>query len=391
MKNLSFFIVIILSTLLSSCFSSIGVRVYSFDMEQLYQSKEYRNIKQREELEHYQQLVFSNRINDYKENLSKRITKIINDFADKKAVHDNTKEKLLQKIDEFTNKRVDSFKTATNELIEVMKPLIGNDKMGTSQNYQTALGKYQTALNSINNIQTIISETVQQFIPNNNATDTIEYDILNQNLAEVKNNINDVFGTKITSDPEASFVYKAPSVYWRKCKVRFKKDNKKNPNEKLVSRKKLTRSKANVSKVFTLLANSDIAIIMDSPGNFLIKGVRVDGSTVVTSTFKTMNQAIKYFTYSYGIPTKLQPNEATERVSSTFDSINNYKRNKLVFEQDNADFNRQTQGLLNIISSQKAVFTDKNKQSNWKKSFSLINNSWDIYSQQINTTNKDSK
>lgn len=46
--------------------------------------------------------------------------------------------------------------------------------------------------------------------------------------------------------------------------------------------------------------NSDVAIAMESLGNFTIKGVRLDAANVVAASFKTLSQSIQFLSAVYG-------------------------------------------------------------------------------------------
>jgi hypothetical protein len=92
-------------------------------------------------------------------------------------------------------------------------------------------------------------------------------------VAGVQNtNTHSQFGEAITEDDMASLVVQAPERYWTKY------DNSVDITN-VTPHSKRTRparaSRINETKVHTFMGNADIAIKMDVPAYFVVKGVRV--------------------------------------------------------------------------------------------------------------------
>jgi hypothetical protein len=130
-----------------------------------------------------------------------------------------------------------------------------------------------------------------------------------ENIKEtVINNLNQFqskFGDSVLSDPNASIIASLPEMYWVKFKRKHSlSDTTLNP--KTIGDKKYYKkyktSHYNTTIARTFFGNSDIAIKMESPGEFTIKGVRVDADEAVKTSFKVLNQGIKYLAYAQGIP-----------------------------------------------------------------------------------------
>jgi hypothetical protein len=93
----------------------------------------------------------------------------------------------------------------------------------------------------------------------------------------------------ILDDPLASSVVYAPESYWRRPQAPH------GINE--------TYAAGN-------WGNTDIAVKMESVGDFTIKGVRLDASKITQATFAVTRQAVKTVAALYGIPTGGAPGSA---------------------------------------------------------------------------------
>lgn len=89
--------------------------------------------------------------------------------------------------------------------------------------------------------------------------------------------VNTLIGDQgIQSDPMASLIVDAPKEAWEGL--------------------------ANRSDAGGTIGDTDIAVKMDSIGEFTIKGVRNDTAKMTTATFQGLNQAVKLAAAAYGIP-----------------------------------------------------------------------------------------
>ena len=80
------------------------------------------------------------------------------------------------------------------------------------------------------------------------------------------------------NDPLNSIVVQAPKSYWRK-----------------VYNKTVARN---------WIGNTDIAVVMETPGNFFIKGVRMDAENVTAALANTVNTGIQMLAKVNGLPVK---------------------------------------------------------------------------------------
>jgi hypothetical protein len=84
------------------------------------------------------------------------------------------------------------------------------------------------------------------------------------------------FGVSLDSDPMASYIVSAPEEAWQ--------------------------YDINRSGAFGGMGNTDIAVRVQSNGEFTLKGVRVDADKITKATFTVVKQAVQIVAASYGIP-----------------------------------------------------------------------------------------
>lgn len=159
------------------------------------------------------------------------------------------------------------------------------------------------------------------------------------------------FGASIINDKYASLVTRVPEKYWKRYRNRVNITTTDNLADYKVSSSK--RARINFTKVCTFLGNADIAIKMDSPGSFTVKGVRLDASEVIKASFDVFQQGIKYLAYSNGIGVK-DPASSTGK-ERTISQIPDIQQNKLLKSQiihQNRSTDADLKALLSVIFSQ---------------------------------------
>lgn len=103
----------------------------------------------------------------------------------------------------------------------------------------------------------------------------------------------------VFDDPQASLVVYAPERYWRSGDGRGSRP-------------------FNLSKGSGQMGDADIAIRMDGPGEFSLKGVRVDSSKVAQASFAAISQSVRVVAAAYGVPlTGKTPDSANPNDANT--------------------------------------------------------------------------
>jgi hypothetical protein len=188
------------------------------------------------------------------------------------------------------------------------------------------------------------------------------------------------YGKPIGEDPMASLIAKAPEKYWNRYKASVDITDDTATREK----RKHVKARYNHTKVKAVFGNADIAIKMEDPGNFVVKGVRIDADEAIKASFKVLNQGIKYLALSNGVTL---PNAEADGVKSTTAGIPEIAENKKI----NLDIETITQtseaalrNLLSTIFSQQAVLADSNKSTEHAQALDIIKKAYVNYKTQVN-------
>lgn len=278
---------------MTSCFSKLRITVDSFDMnviKQLENDKKNKNIK---ELISFYQSILKMEINeDFIKNTTDEylrmisVGKISTDSANAKIVT----EQIKKNYSLFTN----NFKLGVLEA----KKLVENED---TPQYEKSLYIYNKEKDYlIKNFDKLFSqlEQVDTNINSRMLFAELELKIKENIYSEIENTETDfAFGKSILEDPVASFVVSSPKKFWKK----YKNNTNIYTFDPSVSRKNV-KARANKTVAKTWIGNSDIAVKMESPGNFIVKGARVDSDEALKTSFKVLNQGIKYLAYANGIP-----------------------------------------------------------------------------------------
>ncbi|UJP63826.1 hypothetical protein [Mongoliitalea daihaiensis] len=176
------------------------------------------------------------------------------------------------------------------------------------------------------------------------------------------------FGESIYSDQFSYLITRAPNKYWRKYKTNV------NLNSSADRDMGKLKARYNKAKACTFFGNSDIAIKMDNPGTFTVKGVRMDANESIKTSFKVLNQGIKYLGYSAGVPINgssilgMETNENSEMFTSL--SYIESMRTELLRESERTE-NISKAFLISIIENGKSL---ENLNLNEEQRKTIINN-----------------
>lgn len=359
--------------LLTSCYSEMKVKVDVFDRNALLQSRAYKSLSQQKA----DLLINNNELfNDIRSLLKQKAKNILNEMVSKgkfiapPAVIETVSQKVSDtiinsikagiatlKTDLKSDKTVDFYERLNNLYIGNPSALFNKFseelKSGISdQGFATP--EIATELNAIISKQAI--STQQQYTR-----------ILTQ------------YGESIINDPAASLIAQAPRRYWRKYhnRVNIVTDD---PN---AAKKSIQNARTNKVTVRTFLGNSDIAVKMESPGMFVVKGVRLDADAAVKASFKVLNQGIKYFAYANGIPVN-SPAGSTENTGKIVHLPEKVQNDslRLVIENYGTVDKLDKAAFFNILFSQVAKLDPNTAgltDADVKQAIDLIQNAYNIY------------
>ena len=172
----------------------------------------------------------------------------------------------------------------------------------------------------------------------------------------------EAFHNGLFGDPLNAIVIQAPNDYWKKI---YNKTVAKN-----------------------LLGNTDIAVVMETPGNFFIKGVRMDAENVTSTLAKTFNSSIKLLGKVNGI-------EFTP--TGSIDTTAQIKKKSFV--QDKIDTEELEQEIeirekitkLSFINLMDAVIMQKDSlqsESGYQEALQQIQSIYQVHKSQLETLQK---
>ncbi|MCH7403814.1 hypothetical protein ACFOUP_13030 [Belliella kenyensis] len=288
---------ILILVLLSSCCSKIKITVDTFDKQALVNSTEYTQAK----LIHFERTL-NYKINSLEKDFIGQFDQIYKEISANPAVPKGSSLKTdlfieMEKIQSNSNKHyfegLESLKQNSRELLKTKDfSNIEICELKGDKAFIDGLEKLTKVLEGLG----IIGESLAD----------ARSIILNTHWNS-KFTSKTSFGESIYADQFSSFITRAPNKYWRKYENSFDI-----VNDTLGSRSLHLKARYNRVTAKTFFGNSDIAIKMDNPGTFTVKGVRMDANESIKASFKVLNQGIKYLGYTVGIP-----------ISTTSDNNNN--------------------------------------------------------------------
>lgn len=334
--------IVTILVLLSSCYSKMKITVDTFDKRALINSIDYREARFKN-LEN----VLKYKINSLEENYSTLFNELKNIVNQDPQVSSDGKfqTSIKTELDNLKNNSKGLYETAFNELKkDLSKPKDFNSISYIE--YLESLGDkaYQ---DGINNLIQALKELGINDVDSNRSRYIITKNFWNPSFSSKSS-----FGESIYSDQFSYLITRAPNKNWRKYKsnVNLSSDEGRGIGN--------LKARYNKAKATTFFGNSDIAIKMDNPGTFTIKGVRMDANESIKTSFKVLNQGIKYLGYSAGIPINGSSNTGTEsnENSDMFTSLSYVEslRTELLRESERTE-NISKAFLISIIENGKSL------------------------------------
>ncbi|MBK8505285.1 MAG: hypothetical protein IPL46_25660 [Saprospiraceae bacterium] len=159
-----------------------------------------------------------------------------------------------------------------------------------------------------------------------------------------------IFGESIAGDQFASLITRSPEKYWQKYKTSVNMVQSDNLD---AYETRAVKARFNRATVNTFFGNADVAIKMNSPASFTVKGVRLDADEAVKASFDVLQQGIKYLAYSSGIGVKdpATSSESTNTIAPLPEITENQQLQNQI-ERSEALMNTQYNAFLNVIFSQ---------------------------------------
>lgn len=203
------------------------------------------------------------------------------------------KESLLDEFDKELSKEIDA---AISFYEKAANQITAYKAFPEREEYQRKAMKYKFIgddyLGKADSLVEVVYESYGEFL------DDVESKKLKvagrkivQSVKKSVSNKTSSFGQSIVADKLASLVVAAPEKYWRKYdKNEVLSIHKTERNR----RSGHAPSRINKTVVRGFMGNLDVAIKMERPGEFTVKGVRMDADAALKASSRVVNQAIKY-------------------------------------------------------------------------------------------------
>ncbi len=313
--------------------------------------------------------------NDLKKETLDRAVQFISNHGDVYPVQN--RQRLIEQLDSnFEN----AWKVFQEKKESVLNALASR-KSNATTSPDGALAEYAIAKGVLRNMLEGIDDAVLNSLP----LSTLNSNLLLQDISKLKAKIEtsaSQFGESIVDDPIASIVATAPDFYWNK----FKSQVIPTTSTDLGIAEKYDDSKEaryNCTIAKTFFGNSDIAIKMENPGVFVVKGVRVDADEAIRSSFKVLAQGIKYMAFASGVPITGADGKKNVRIPE----IENYNQQTKVYTSTKAKYERVTEDFLSKVIAIKSDLAklDKNpKEKDVNDCIERLKTAYEVYKTSLN-------
>lgn len=288
-------IIVFLSALTLSCQTKLKVMVDIFDLEVLESTSQYK----KSELSFLEKKIaidlsadslsaFKNRVLHTAESDFKNFDEMLS-----LDLPVGFKESLLDEFDKELSKEIDA---AISFYEKAANQITAYKAFPEREEYQRKAMKYKFIgddyLGKADSLVEVVYESYGEFL------DDVESKKLKvagrkivQSVKKSVSNKTSSFGQSIVADRLASVVVAAPEKYWSKYgKNEVLSIHKTERNR----RSGHAPSRINKTVVRGFMGNLDVAIKMERPGEFTVKGVRMDADAALKASSRVVNQAIKY-------------------------------------------------------------------------------------------------
>ncbi len=330
--------------LLSSCFSSMNVRVDAFDMDKMYKSREYQRQGLESELKAYNTRLNGSFFGD----MSKLISDSVRGALSKLDNFDQSQlPGVMLQVDSAINAEMNLFRSKMADTRGSLARLLNSGASDFRAQYEATQASYDRQFDSLKNY-------LEELLEEAGVADRAVIDNIGHLTEEVKALAvpAGIFGNTITDDRMASYVAKAPDQFWKKYKTEFYEDE-----GNLAKSDKDAR--INRTRVTTFVGNSDIAIKMDGPGSFVIKGVRLDADQAFRTSFKVLSQSIQHFS-GISIPAGEQPESTGTADTPLVPELQNLDANRQQAAALTQEHEKLTNTFLTVLAAYKDDLTSTN-------------------------------
>lgn len=290
--------------LLGGCTSKLKVKVSVLKSSYLTDNKEVLEARVNLFRKKY---IASNKFNDLKSQLLLDLDKILIELEENKIIDENDKNTIQNKGKKAIEDKIQAAQTQYDLAIEELAAIMPLSRPVKQLDPKTSIVELSpksdvTKLKEVLlkfesgdvELNKIIGEVDKVIVELNRIVTaaakkaTAEMVSLQKTQNDVRKTINTVVLAPLFDDPMTSIVVNGDKEFWK--------------------------GKTNEAKARSFIGNSDIAIVMESPGEYSIKGIRNDASQATKALFTVTNLTVQTLAKAYGVG--LAPTPITD--SSTY-------------------------------------------------------------------------
>lgn len=335
---------------LVGCQAALKVSVDVFDSKALHNTPEFKQA----EVDHYKHLLTTDFSKEglelFKQKVKQPYISFINNAANfGYSIDSGTKTSFIKGVNSVVGMYVDS---AYTEYHSALENLVRFQLNPTNKNWDIIEGyvyKGNLKLEALENLLLAQKDRLNKNFKSNISLASVADTKLDRETNAVFKEQLTSFGQGIAADEFTSLIIKAPKKYWRKLKrnqsITYYGD-KEQP-------KGLKPARFNRSVVRAFMGNVDVAIKMESPGNYIVKGVRLDADAVLSATSRVMSQAVKYIAMTQGVGSLV--NTTTGAVDETISTATSVLNEELLSSKL-TDFQREYKQIKNQFLLEMLVF-----------------------------------
>ncbi|TAE38928.1 MAG: hypothetical protein EAZ70_07645 [Runella slithyformis] len=289
MKKLLMFL--FLTSLFGGCTSRLKVKVSVLQSSYLTNDKEVLEAR----VNIFRRKYFgSNKFNDLKSQILLELNDILGQLKTNSNIDSTTKSRIQMQADESISDKIKSAQMEYDSaIIKLAKPIVDVVQL------KDALLKFETGDIKLNEVIGEVDKIILKLKESVAGASNLQVVNLQRTQNDVQKAVNAIVLAPLFDDPMTSIVVNGGKDKWK--------------------------GKTNEAKARSFMGNSDIAIVMESPGEYSLKGIRNDASQATKALFTITNLTVQTLAKAYGVG--LTPVPTTD--SSTYFAQIQVARNDL--------------------------------------------------------------
>lgn len=336
--------VIAITLLLHSCSSSMKVHVDALNMPAFRATYLYNS----EDLNKKENAIMNTQSKSFLDKIDAMLNSVYKSIDDSGHVATQNNSYYKDLIAKSAEEVLEKLKATGTKALSSLDALKQGNDASLKATFEKDYLDFKNSFGELQNLVTNINTIEESIKPDLSLETQYRIDEVNNTIMQ----LSSAFGESILNDPLSSVIAALPDKYWSKYKqdVNLSLSNGEINSNTIGDVKKYSGNKPtrfNTTHARTFIGNSDIAIKMTTPGEFIVKGVRVDADEAVRNSFKVVSQGIKYLAYASGIPVVEGPNSPKKSIVPLLDSLN---QKELSFNSTKSRYAKATDVFLQVVT-----------------------------------------